>query len=358
MLKHWKRTLALLGVVAATGLVCAAVALAKKPAPPPPPPPSGPGLIAFNDAGMGIAVMNPDGAGRTRLATFNALSLSIPAWSHMFSDGTVKVFWRENNSLPLMAADVYPEISDPVAVSDVDVNGGSYPFDVAPSVPRNDGKETVRICYTKRSTNPDGEWRTDIKVVQLIYDPQTGDLTVDSGTAPVVIEAAWGTSYHHAKFSPDGTWIAFEVYDSELGEYSIWVAKSDVSEPPVLVTDAPGSRDTGPTWSPDGSRLAFMSNRDARNPWEDGEIYIASLNPDMSAASIVRKTNSKKIGEAHISWSPPDADGEQISYMHSGGALAIKDYSLGKVMLLTGEQHDLGKGCYPEWSPMHLPKLP
>jgi probable HAF family extracellular repeat protein len=40
MLKPWKRTLALLGVVAATGLVCAAVALgAKKPPAPPPPPP-------------------------------------------------------------------------------------------------------------------------------------------------------------------------------------------------------------------------------------------------------------------------------------------------------------------------------
>jgi len=40
MRKHWKRTLALLGVVAATGLVCAAVALGgkKPPAPPPEPP--------------------------------------------------------------------------------------------------------------------------------------------------------------------------------------------------------------------------------------------------------------------------------------------------------------------------------
>lgn len=42
MLKHWKRTLALLGVVAATGLICAAVALAKKPSQPPPPPPEPP----------------------------------------------------------------------------------------------------------------------------------------------------------------------------------------------------------------------------------------------------------------------------------------------------------------------------
>jgi probable HAF family extracellular repeat protein len=41
MLKHWKRTLALLGTVAATGLVCAAVALgAKKPPTPPPPQPT------------------------------------------------------------------------------------------------------------------------------------------------------------------------------------------------------------------------------------------------------------------------------------------------------------------------------
>jgi probable HAF family extracellular repeat protein len=40
MLKHWRRTLALLGVVAATGLICAAVTLgAKKPPAPSPPPP-------------------------------------------------------------------------------------------------------------------------------------------------------------------------------------------------------------------------------------------------------------------------------------------------------------------------------
>jgi probable HAF family extracellular repeat protein len=36
MLKHWRRTLALLGVVAATGLICAAVALGGKKPPPPP----------------------------------------------------------------------------------------------------------------------------------------------------------------------------------------------------------------------------------------------------------------------------------------------------------------------------------
>ena len=39
MLKHWKRTLSLLTVAAAVGLVSAGLALGKKPTPPPDPPP-------------------------------------------------------------------------------------------------------------------------------------------------------------------------------------------------------------------------------------------------------------------------------------------------------------------------------
>jgi probable HAF family extracellular repeat protein len=68
MRRHWKRTLALLGVVAATGLVCAAVALGGKrpPQPPTPPQPTVRHEIHFlgrlpGDAGSYALDVNDDG---------------------------------------------------------------------------------------------------------------------------------------------------------------------------------------------------------------------------------------------------------------------------------------------------------
>jgi len=344
----WRR-LTLLGVL--LGLLAVLVLpLQAKPPKPPSAPPSGPGLIAFND-GVGVAVMNPDGTARTRVATlFNAGSV-LPVWSHMFSDGTVKLFWRESNLSPLMVVNVFPQIGVPTAVLDVDVPALGD-FNLAPSVIREDGTETVRICYHKTIPNPDGPARGDIKIIQLVYDPQSGAFTVDPDTAPLFIEAASGVHYWNAEFSPEGTWIAFQR--DELGDSAIWVVKSDGTAPPVLVADAPGFGDGGPTWSPDGTRLAFASNRDARQN-QVGDIYIAALNPDMSVQSIERKTNSTRIVEGFLSWSPADANGEQICY----GSVAVWGYwPMGKVMLSTGQQYDLGYGAFPTWSRMDLPKLP
>ncbi|MGH2899507.1 MAG: TolB family protein, partial [Solirubrobacteraceae bacterium] len=61
------------------------------------------------------------------------------------------------------------------------------------------------------------------------------------------------------------------------------------------------AQDSLPAWSPDGSRIAFLTNRDA-----DFEIY--TMKPDGS--DPVRLTTS--VGEdAHPSWSP---DGSQIAF--------------------------------------------
>jgi Tol biopolymer transport system component len=68
--------------------------------------------------------------------------------------------------------------------------------------------------------------------------------------------------HQRADWSPDGKWIA---YASGIpGNEGIWVMRADGSKPTQLTGCKPGDPSTcamddwGPTWSPDGSQIAFL----------------------------------------------------------------------------------------------------
>jgi Tol biopolymer transport system component len=66
-------------------------------------------------------------------------------------------------------------------------------------------------------------------------------------------------------FSPDGTQIAF--CSARSGDMSrVWVAKADGSEPRQLTGDMPGDQ-YSPSWSPDGRTLTFESGLDGQHIW-------------------------------------------------------------------------------------------
>jgi Tol biopolymer transport system component len=74
-----------------------------------------------------------------------------------------------------------------------------------------------------------------------------------------------------AAYSPDGTKIAFSS-TRDAGDREIYVMNSDGSNP-VRLTNSPGD-DFSPTWSPDGTKIAFVSKR--LNQFED--IYVMNAN--------------------------------------------------------------------------------
>ena len=67
-------------------------------------------------------------------------------------------------------------------------------------------------------------------------------------------------------WSPDGRRIAF-ASNREGGVFQIWLMNPDGSSPVRLTSDAGGNGE--PSWSPDGSKIVFASFRD-----HDVEIYV------------------------------------------------------------------------------------
>ena len=80
--------------------------------------------------------------------------------------------------------------------------------------------------------------------------------------------------------SPDGTQVAYVVtrVDYKANKYrsQIWLASSDAKQPPRPLT-AGEKRDGNPSWSPDGTWLAFTSGRSENNITWSSEILPTDL---------------------------------------------------------------------------------
>jgi Tol biopolymer transport system component len=108
-----------------------------------------------------------------------------------------------------------------------------------------------RMAYTSWLTVM--PYRGAVRVVQQLW---TLDLT--RGRAQQLLMS--NASDIHPRWSPDGTRIAFS--SNRGGGYEIWVAASDGSDPRP-VTHGPGKK-TWPVWSPDGARVLYTHSEAGR----------------------------------------------------------------------------------------------
>ena len=117
-----------------------------------------------------------------------------------------------------------------------------------------------------------------------------------------------GTGEQHPSWSPDGSRIAFESSADRGG--SIHVINADGSNDRRVSPDTYNSIDTEPTWSPDGSQIAFASTRPLNDSW-----HIWVMNADGSG--LRQLTSEFSTGPA---WSP---DGTRIAYLSAGDGIAV-----------------------------------
>jgi Tol biopolymer transport system component len=99
-------------------------------------------------------------------------------------------------------------------------------------------------------------------------------------------------------WSPDGSRIVF--ISNREGPGEIFVMNADGSGQDNVTND-PGAADGWPSWSPDGTKIAFQSFRDG-----NGEIYV--MNADGSGLS---RLTANAVFDAGPSWSP---DGTKIAF--------------------------------------------
>ena len=102
-----------------------------------------------------------------------------------------------------------------------------------------------------------------------------------------------------AVWSPDGTRIAF-VSNRRWSNLQIYIMDSDGGNL-TRITD--GVRDRDPAWSPDGSKIAYAAYPEELN----FEIYV--MDPDGKNRT---RLTEKFGGDNHPSWSP---DGQRIAFV-------------------------------------------
>lgn len=196
--------------------------------------------------------------------------------------------------------------------------------------------DEVTSTTAEPSTSTTGPTSWDVKRGGIAYEEPRGKLVVTDadGTESLVLLGPPKDGATAPSWSPDGTRIAYQ--SDRDGNFEVYVMDLDSSDTVRLTTHE--SIDAGPCWSPDGRQIAFSSTRDG-----NFELYI--MNAD---GADLRRLTDNKSQDRDPSWSP---DGSLLAFMSSRDGnqevYAIAPDGTG----LRNLTDDLGDDRYPSWSP-------
>lgn len=142
-------------------------------------------------------------------------------------------------------------------------------------------------------------------------------------------------------YSPDGTRIAFAASRaSGTSTFEIYVMNSDGSDPRLVFGDRAIS--SGPTWSPDGKTIVFANDREGGRI---GNFELFSVSVD---GGPERRLTDRPRYDVDPVFSP---DGTRIAFVSNtdGNAeIYVMNADGSAVLRLT---RDVGSDLYPHWSP-------
>lgn len=258
---------------------------------------SRPMRITTNDMGEGAPSVSPDGvriaftASRTASGNWaiggvsgiltvradGSDSLNLTGWASFFDTSYGNTGWSPDGTR--IAFEQYSDTAWPAVL-----------------MMNPDGSDVVSLT-SPRTGGSDGcpDWSPDGS--RLLYCSDLGEAGIELYSmnvdgSDIVRLTDDSTVNVHGTYSPDGSRIAFQsLRDPENvdwyfvggaeGQFDLFVMNADGSDRIRLTTYE--GQDMSPSWSPDGSRIVFCSDRDG-----DGEIY--TIRPDGS--DLVRLTDN------------------------------------------------------------------
>ncbi len=125
--------------------------------------------------------------------------------------------------------------------------------------------------------------------------------------APTIDQSLEMRTPANPQISPDGRWVAYELsktnWEENAFETEIWLASVATPHHPLQLTSGKKSS-TSARWSPDGSQLAFLSDREGKK-----QIYLIAPGGGES-----RQLSKSETAVVALRWSP---DGKTMAYTAS-----------------------------------------
>jgi Tol biopolymer transport system component len=210
-----------------------------------------------------------------------------------------------------------------------------------------DGVRQTRL--TEAGLNQDPAWSADGK--KIVYTDRNWDdifqMNAD-GSDQRNLNRADGMDFSPAYF-PTGTKVAFTGVRGEGFQYDIYTMTLSANGQVTgltRITTTQDADDMQPTVSPDGKRLAFVSDRDG-----DRDIYVMKAAPESATNRPVKLTKSPATDQSP-DWSP---DGTKLAFMRgesmSFEVMAMRAAPEGRTNRPVNLSRSPADDGYPTWSP-------